>query len=57
MTAQGRHETATGEPVALEASATSGLPVEFSVKSGPASFDGDLLVLDGEAGTGSNPLH
>lgn len=32
-------------PVRLEASASSGLPVSFSVLYGPASIDGDLLTV------------
>ncbi len=38
-------------PLALQASANSGLEVEFSVVSGPANIDNGLLVLNGEPGT------
>ncbi len=37
-------------PFTLEATATSGLPVSFEVLSGPATLDGDLLTLTGQAG-------
>jgi unsaturated rhamnogalacturonyl hydrolase len=37
-------------PVALSASASSGLPVSFSIVSGPASLDGNTLTITG-AGT------
>ncbi|MCB0597100.1 MAG: discoidin domain-containing protein [Lewinellaceae bacterium] len=41
----------TDEPFELQASATSGLPVSFSIASGPASVAGNLLTLTGEGGT------
>ncbi len=40
----------TDEPFALEASATSGLPVYFSVLSGPATVDGNMVTLAGTPG-------
>ena len=40
----------TDAPFELEASATSGLPVTFSIVSGPAMVDGNLLTLTGEGG-------
>ncbi len=40
----------TDPPFKLDASATSGLPVEFKVLSGPATIDGDTLTLSGESG-------
>jgi len=36
-----------GPPIVLTATATSGLPVVFTVLSGAASFDGSLLCLTG----------
>ncbi|MBL9117703.1 MAG: cadherin domain-containing protein [Verrucomicrobiaceae bacterium] len=38
-------------PFALSATATSGLPVSFSVQSGPASISGDTVTLAGTTGT------
>ena len=38
------------EPITLEASATSGLPVTFEVIQGPATLDGNILTLTGEEG-------
>jgi hypothetical protein len=38
-------------PIELEGDSESGLPVSFAVLSGPASIDGNTLLLDGEAGT------
>ena len=38
------------EPITLEASATSGLPVTFEVIQGPATIDGNILTLTGEEG-------
>ncbi len=40
----------TDPPFTLEATATSGLPVEFEVLSGPATINGNLLTLTGEEG-------
>lgn len=37
-------------PIQLQATATSGLPVEFELVEGPATIDGDILTLTGEAG-------
>jgi hypothetical protein len=37
----------TNSPVNLTATASSGLPVTFTVVSGPAALDGDKLVLTG----------
>jgi hypothetical protein len=39
------------QPFLLTATASSGLPVSFTVLSGPASLNGDLLTLGGQAGT------
>ncbi len=41
----------TDAPFTVSASASSGLPVSFSVVSGPASISGDLVTLDGTEGT------
>ncbi len=38
------------EPIQLEASATSGLPVTFELLEGPATIDGNVLTLTGESG-------
>ena len=38
------------EPITLQASATSGLPVTFEVIQGPATLDGNILTLTGEEG-------
>ena len=38
------------EPITLQASATSGLPVTFEVVQGPATLDGNILTLTGEEG-------
>jgi hypothetical protein len=40
----------TDAPFTLEATATSGLDVEFEILSGPATIDGNVLTLTGEAG-------
>ena len=40
----------TNPPFTLQASATSGLPITFTVVDGPAIVDGDLLTLTGETG-------
>ncbi len=37
-------------PFGLTATSTSGLPVTFSIVSGPASIDGDTVTLTGEPG-------
>jgi uncharacterized delta-60 repeat protein len=39
------------DSIKLSANATSGLPVSFSVVSGPAAISGDMVTLTGEAGT------
>ena len=39
------------EPITLQATATSGLPVTFEVVQGPASIDGNILTLTGEEGS------
>ena len=39
------------EPITLEATATSGLPVTFEVAQGPATVEGNILTLTGEEGT------
>ena len=38
------------EPIQLQASATSGLPVTFELLQGPATLDGNTLTLTGESG-------
>ena len=38
------------EPITLQASATSGLPITFEVVSGPATIEGNTLTLTGEDG-------
>jgi len=37
-------------PFTVEATATSGLPVTFTILSGPATVDGNLITLTGEPG-------
>ena len=37
-------------PITLEATATSGLPVTFELLEGPATIDGNILTLTGDAG-------
>ncbi|MBK9420033.1 MAG: discoidin domain-containing protein [Flavobacteriales bacterium] len=44
-------QSSTAPAFALNASASSGLPVSYSVVSGPASVAGSMLTLDGTAGT------
>jgi uncharacterized repeat protein (TIGR01451 family) len=41
----------TGAPFAISATATSGLPVSFTLVSGPATLSGNMVTLDGTAGT------
>ena len=38
------------DPIKLNATSTSGLPVSFELISGPATIDGDILTLTGEEG-------
>lgn len=38
------------EPIALNATASSGLPVSFAMIEGPATIDGNVLTLTGETG-------
>ena len=38
------------EPINLKATATSGLPVSFELLEGPATLEGNVLTLTGEAG-------
>ena len=38
------------EPITLEATSTSGLPVTFEVVQGPATLEGNVLTLTGEEG-------
>ena len=38
------------QPFTIEATATSGLPVTFTVLSGPATIEGDLVTLTGQSG-------
>lgn len=40
----------TSEPFELEGAASSGLPVSYAVVSGPATIDGNVVTLTGEAG-------
>ena len=40
----------TDPPFVLEASATSGLPVEFEISEGPATIDGNTVTLTGDPG-------
>jgi len=37
-------------PFTLEATASSGLPVEFQILSGPATIDGNIVTLTGDTG-------
>ena len=39
-----------GDPITLEAVATSGLPVSFELVEGPATVNGNILTLTGEEG-------
>lgn len=41
----------TAAPITLNAITTSGLPVSYTVQSGPATVSGNTLTLDGTAGT------
>ncbi len=41
----------TSEPLLLTATTTSGLPVSFELRSGPATLEGATLTLAGTAGT------
>lgn len=41
----------TNGPIVLTATASSGLPVAFTLVSGPATLDGSTLTLTGETGT------
>ena len=38
------------DPIQLQATATSGLPVSFELLEGPATLDGNILTLTGETG-------
>ena len=38
------------DPITLEATASSGLPVSFEMMEGPATIDGNILTLTGETG-------
>jgi hypothetical protein len=38
------------DPITLQATATSGLPVTFEIVEGPATVDGNILTLTGEEG-------
>lgn len=42
---------ATAAPFTISATATSGLPVSFTIVSGPASISGNRITLNGTAGT------
>lgn len=44
--------TVDSEPVTLGATASSGLPVSYTVTEGPASVSGNVLTLDGVRGDG-----
>ena len=39
------------DPITLQATASSGLPVSFEMIDGPATINGDVLTLTGETGT------
>lgn len=43
-------QLAYNAPITLQATATSGLPVNFEVVSGPATINGNILTLTGEDG-------
>ncbi len=45
-----RNKKTTDEPFAVEAVASSALPVRFSIISGPATLNGNTVVLQKEAG-------
>ena len=45
------NKTAGAAPFAVSATATSGLPVSFSIVSGPARITGNVVTLTGGAGT------
>ena len=38
------------DPITLEATASSGLPVSFEMREGPSTIDGNVLTLTGETG-------
>ena len=40
----------TDQPFGITATATSGLPVEFTIQSGPATINGNIITLDGTVG-------
>ncbi|HQO49927.1 MAG TPA: LamG domain-containing protein, partial [Bacteroidales bacterium] len=44
------HRLVSHPPFTIEATATSGLPVSFEVLSGPATINGNLVTLTGQAG-------
>lgn len=44
-------QTTTSSPITLNGSSNSGLAITYSVLSGPASVAGNILTLDGTAGT------
>jgi len=39
------------QPFQISASASSGLPVQFSITEGPATLDGNTIILTGKSGT------
>ncbi|MFC4633328.1 M14 family zinc carboxypeptidase [Dokdonia ponticola] len=43
-------QSTTAAPIALNASASSGLPVSYAIISGPATITGDVLTVDGTQG-------
>ncbi len=45
------HKLISAEPFEIAAEASSALPVEFEIDSGPASISGNTITLDGTAGT------
>ncbi len=45
------NKVTTDAPFAISASATSGLPVSFSIVSGPATISGNTITLGGTTGT------
>jgi hypothetical protein len=44
-------QTTTSSPITLNGTSNAGLPLNYSVVSGPASVAGNTLTLDGTAGT------
>ena len=38
------------QPFSVTATATSGMPVNFTIQSGPATINGNIITLDGTVG-------